>query len=149
MPFFFATDHAATELKNHLMAFLKDNGHTVTDLTPDTDPAQHYSEAADRVCQKVLANEGVGILMCGTGQGTVMRANRHKGIRAAMVTNEYLTEMARRHNDANVLVMGARVTTPEIAERLLNIFMNTEFEEGRHVPRVASIDASINDNQKD
>lgn len=141
MAYFLASDHAAVDLKKHLLETLKDQGYTATDLTPDTHPAEHYSDAADRVCQKVLECDGTGILMCGTGQGTAMRANRHPGIRAAMVTNSFLAEMARRHNNANVLVLGARVTTPVMAERLLETFITTGFDGGRHVPRVASIDA--------
>lgn len=143
MAFFLASDHAATDLKHHLFQALKNQGHKAIDLTPDTHPAEHYSDAADRVCEKVLAENGTGILMCGTGQGTNMRANRHKGIRAALVTNVYLAEMARLHNDANVLVLGARVTTPEMAESFLDIFIKTAFEGGRHVPRVESIDGKL------
>lgn len=148
MTFFIATDHAATDLKADLINHLEQKGEVVTDLTPENNPAEHYAEAADRLCRKVRSGEGMGILLCGTGQGTAMRANRYPGIRAAMVTNEFLTEMARAHNNANVLVMGARVTAPHLATRLLDVFIRTAYEGGRHKPRVAAIDAPVPEPEK-
>lgn len=148
MTFFIASDHAAPDLKTDLIKHLKEKGEAVFDLTPESNTAQHYAEAADRVCQKVLSEEGVGILLCGTGLGSSMRANRYPGIRAAVVTNEFLAEMARKDNNANVLVMGARVTTSHIALRLLDVFTRTEFEGGRHIPRVAAIDAPVLEPEK-
>ena len=147
MPLYFASDHAAVNLKNHLLEICPHQGHTVCDLTPEENPATHYSEAADRVADKLLGDNtarDVGVLLCGTGQGTLMRANRHKGVRAALVASEYHAEMARKHNDANIIVFGARLTTPDMAQRYLDIFLRTEFEGGRHQPRVASIDAPLN-----
>ena len=150
MEIFLANDHAAVSLKEGLLKSSSNKGFDVHDLTPSAHPAEHYSEAADRICQKILQQKNeklqdktFGILLCGTGQGTNMRANRYNGIRAALVTNVYQAEMARKHNDANVLVLGARVTTQELAEQFLDVFIHTEFEGGRHIPRIAAIDTPI------
>ncbi len=141
MKFSIASDHAACDLKNHLIEFLTHQGYKVHDCTPDVNPADSYSEAADRVCANVLSKEcDKGILLCGTGQGTAIRANRHFGIRAALVTNDYMAEMARSHNDANVLVLGARLTTATLATRMLELFIKTPFEAGRHTPRIERLE---------
>ena len=144
MDFSIASDHAAVELKNKLIAELREQGHHVTDCSPADNPAENYADSANRVCKNVNGKKDHrGILICGTGQGTAMRANRHKGIRAALVTNEFMAEMARLHNNANVLVFGSRITTPTMAKRMLAIFMNTPYEGGRHDARIAALDADI------
>lgn len=144
MKFSIASDHAAYDLKNHLIEFLTHQGYEVHDCTPNANPADNYSEAADRVCATVLAKEcDRGVLLCGTGQGTAMRANRHFGIRAALVTNDYMAEMARCHNDANILVLGARLTTATLATRMLELFIKTPFEAGRHIPRVERLEQAL------
>ena len=84
-----------------------------------------------------------GILICGTGQGTAIRANRHSGIRAALVTNEYMAEMARLHNNANIIVFGSRITTQTMAKRMLAVFLNTPYEGGRHEERLKSLEAPV------
>jgi ribose 5-phosphate isomerase B len=81
-----------------------------------------------------------GILVCGTGLGVAMAANRIYGVRAAPCTHEYAADMARRHNDANVLALGGRLVTPELAERIVDVFLSTPFEGGRHQRRVTKID---------
>ena len=141
-----ACDHTAVELKHHLMQQLASAGHTVVDCNPavKADDKDNYALIADDLCKQVLSGAAdFGLLMCGSGQGSAMRANRHPGIRAALVVNEYMAEMARYHNDANVLVLGSRVVTPQIAERLLRLFAATGYEGGRHVSRVAAIDAPV------
>jgi len=141
MDFTIASDHAAIDMKAQIVAFLRGQGHEVNDRSPVESPAENYAAAADRVCADVLKNKDVrGILLCGTGQGTAIRANRHHGIRAALVTNEYMAEMARLHNNANVLVFGARITTLTMAKRMLSVFMNTPYEGGRHEERLQHLD---------
>lgn len=144
MDFTIASDHAAIDMKQQIVEFLRGQGHTVTDRTPADNPAENYAEAADRVCEDVLKHKDIkGILLCGTGQGSAMRANRHMGIRAALVTNEYMAEVSRLHNNANVLVMGSRITTQTMAKRMLGVFMNTPYEGGRHQQRLERMDQPL------
>lgn len=139
------SDHAATALKNTLKLQLEQAGHTVLDVSNAVSSEHvHYASMADALCAAILSGQATyGILLCGTGTGSAMRANRYNGIRAAIVTDEYMAEMARAHNNANVLVLGSRVTTEVRAQRMLALFMNTPFDGGRHTPRVAHIDAPL------
>lgn len=144
MDFSIASDHAAVDMKNQIIEFLRGQGHTVNDKSPADKPADNYAEAADRVCTDVKQNAKLrGILICGTGQGTAIRANRHSGIRAALVTNEYMAEMARLHNNANIIVFGSRITTQTMAKRMLAVFLNTPYEGGRHEERLKSLEAPV------
>lgn len=144
MDFSIASDHAAVDMKNQIIEFLRGQGHTVNDKSPADKPADNYAEAADRVCADVKQNAKLrGILICGTGQGTAIRANRHSGIRAALVTNEYMAEMARLHNNANIIVFGSRITTQTMAKRMLAVFINTPYEGGRHEERLKSLEAPV------
>lgn len=144
MDFSIASDHAAVDMKNQIIEFLRGQGHTVNDKSPADKPADNYAEAADRVCADVKQNAKLrGILICGTGQGTAIRANRHSGIRAALVTNEYMAEMARLHNNANIIVFGSRITTQTMAKRMLAVFLNTPYEGGRHEERLKSLEAPV------
>ncbi|MBA43807.1 MAG: ribose 5-phosphate isomerase B [Magnetococcales bacterium] len=144
MDFSIASDHAAVDMKNQIIEFLRGQGHTVNDKSPADKPADNYAEAADRVCTDVKQNAKLrGILICGTGQGTAIRANRHSGIRAALVTNEYMAEMARLHNNANIIVFGSRITTQTMAKRMLAVFINTPYEGGRHEERLKSLEAPV------
>lgn len=143
MDFTIASDHAAIDMKTQIVEFLRGQGHTVNDRSPANNPAENYADAADRVCKDVLKNKEIrGILLCGTGQGTAIRANRYQGIRAALVTNEYMAEMARLHNNANVVVFGSRMSTLTMAKRMLSVFMNTPYEGGRHEERLQYLDKS-------
>ena len=144
MDFSIASDHAAVDMKEKIIEFLRGQGHSVNDKSPTNNPADNYAEAADRVCADVKSSNKLrGILICGTGQGTAMRANRHTGIRAALVTNEYMAEMARLHNNANIIVFGSRITTQTMAKRMLAVFLNTPYEGGRHEERLKSLEAPI------
>lgn len=135
-----ASDHAAFELKQRLVAFLREMRHEVDDLGVDGTDSVDYPDFAHRLADGVERGDGVqGILICGTGLGMSMAANRHAGIRAALCHDAYTAEMARRHNDANVLCLGARVLGIGVAEQIVRVFLSTPFEGGRHQRRVDKI----------
>lgn len=133
-------DHAGVTLKDHLRGVLEELGHDVDDLGTDGAASVDYPDFAHRVATAV-ANGGaeLGVLVCGTGQGMAMSANRHPGVRAAVCRDSYETRMTRAHNDANVLCLGARVIGEGVADELCRIFVETEFEGGRHQRRVDKI----------
>lgn len=140
---YFGSDHAGLELKLKLKEYLETQGHKVIDLGAfKVEPPTDYPDIAHEVAEKVRENHGVrGILVCGTGIGMCMAANKSQGIRAAVCESVETVEMTRKHNDANVLCLGGRVLQPEIAKKMVDAFMNTPFEEGeRHVRRVKKID---------
>lgn len=133
-------DHAGFEAKERLIRTLKALGHAVIDVGTDSKESVDYPDFAAQVGMQVADGEAQrGVLVCGTGIGMAMTANKVKGVRAAVVTDEFTAEMSRKHNDANVLCMGARVLTPEKMENLVRIFLATSFEGGRHEGRVAKI----------
>lgn len=135
-------DHAAVAEKAAVLRVLEAQGHEVEDMGTHDDASVDYPDFAAKVGWAV-ATKAVdrGILICGTGIGMSMAANRIHGVRAAVVHSEFTARMAREHNDANVLCLGARVLDPEILESLTKIFVTTDFEGGRHARRVAKIDA--------
>ena len=137
---YIASDHAGFALKKYLRLLLKEKGWTVEDLGPDSSASTDYPEYAHKLCKNVLATGHKGILICGTGIGMSMAANRHKGIRAALCTHEFHAEICRRHNNANILCLGERITAPALAAILVERFLNTDFEGGRHQCRVEKID---------
>lgn len=136
-----ASDHAGRDLGLALVEKLLAEGHDVENMCPkDTRPVD-YPDAGAPAAARVAAGEfDKGLLVCGTGLGMAMAANKVPGIRAAACTNEYLAEMARRHNDANVLCLGGRVTGIDLAVNVLKTFLKTEFEGGRHARRVGKVD---------
>lgn len=130
-------DHAGFEYKNKLAEFLKREGYNVIDVGTDSTESVDYPIYANKVCDKVTHNEAnVGILICGTGIGMSMAANKRKGIRAAVCGDIKSSEFTRLHNDANVLCMGARIIPFELCEQLTKIFLNTEFIGGKHQKRI-------------
>lgn len=134
---FLASDHAGFNLKSHLLDYLQKKSRHVLDLGPAAAISCHYPESAQLLTNKVLATpNSCGILICGTGIGMSMAANRVHGIRAALATHETHARLCRAHNNANVLCLGERITAPALAETLLNLFLETPFEEGRHALRV-------------
>lgn len=136
-----ASDHAAFEMKQHLVKFLKELNHQVEDLGVDKMESVDYPDFAHRLAEGVARGDAVrGILVCGTGLGMSMAANRHAGIRAALCHDAFTAEMTRRHNDANVLCLGARVLGFGVAEQIVRIFLDTPFEGGRHQRRVEKIE---------
>ncbi|OQX74641.1 MAG: ribose 5-phosphate isomerase B [Campylobacteraceae bacterium 4484_4] len=141
MKFYIATDHAAFFLKNEVKEILEKLGNEVVDLGPQNDARVDYPDFAHKLSQKVAADEGsFGLLICGTGIGMSLAANKHRGIRAALCHDAYTAEMARAHNDANVLCFGARVVGLGVIESICKAWCETTFEGGRHAQRVAKIE---------
>lgn len=136
-----ASDHAGVELKRALCEVILASGREVRDLGPADTTSVDYPDFAHRVADAVLSGEvAMGVLICGTGIGMSLSANRHPGVRAALCHDAFTAEMARRHNNANVLCVGARVTGLGVAEQIVRIFLDTPFEGGRHQRRVERIE---------
>lgn len=136
------SDHAGYPLKEALKRELKGTGVEVEDVGTEDETSTDYPDYAERVAGQVVSGRSDrGILICGTGIGMAMAANKVRGIRAASVTDETGARLARQHNDANVLTLGGRVTPPDTAARLVRIFLDTPFEGGRHQRRVDKITA--------
>lgn len=132
-----ACDHGAFELKERLKAHLAEQGHQVTDCGTHSADSCDYPDfgiAAARLVAEGACDRGV--VLCTTGIGMSMTANKVKGVRCALCHETLSAEMTRRHNDANVLAMGAGVTGGNLAERILDVFLSTEFEGGRHQRRI-------------
>ena len=141
MKFFVATDHAGIELKDYTVTLLKEKGHEVIDLGPFTTDRVDYPDYAHRLCEEVLDDERTyGILICGSGIGMSMAANRHVGIRAALCHDAYTATVARVHNDANVLCFGERIVGKGVAESILDAWIAGSFDGGRHCGRVEKIE---------
>jgi len=135
----FGSDHAGLELKNTLMKHLAGRFTTI-DVGTHTLESCDYPEIAGKLAEEVLSHGALGILICGSGIGVSITANRFSGIRAALCTNEYMARMSRLHNDANVLCMGERIIGVDLAKAITDAFLGTEFEGGRHQRRVDLID---------
>jgi ribose 5-phosphate isomerase B len=136
-----ASDHAGVELKALLVRWLADRGETCTDLGPADSSSVDYPDFAHRLAEEVTAGRADrGILVCGTGIGMSMAANRHPTIRAALCHDAFTAEMARRHNDANVLCIGSRVVGVGVAIQIVEVFLDNGFEGERHQRRVAKIE---------
>jgi ribose 5-phosphate isomerase B len=136
------SDHAGLTLKQELIGIAAELGYEVRDIGTHTSDSTDYPDYAHQVASAVAGGEGIGLLVCGSGIGMSMAANRHKGVRAAVCTDVFSAHVAREHNDANVLCMGARVTGPGLAVDILNAFLAARFEGGRHERRVNKIDLS-------
>ncbi len=142
MRFYIGTDHAGIDLKDATVAMLRAKGHEVEDLGPYNKDRVDYPDYAVKVCESVLANAGTqGILICGSGIGMSMSANRFHGIRAALCHDAYTAQMARNHNDANLLCFGERVVGQGVAESIVDSWIASSFEGGRHCGRVDKIEA--------
>jgi len=144
---YIAADHAGYPLKEELKKFLFSGGYEPVDLGPEQlDLADDYPDFAQKLAKEVLNNEDSGgILICGTGQGMCMAANRFEGIRAAVVHDEFTARDAAEHLDANIICLGGRVTDPETAKKLVKIWLDTEFsEDERHQRRIEKIDSDTN-----
>lgn len=137
---FIASDHAGFSLKTTLAAHVRGMGLTVTDLGAHSEASCDYPVYAHELCARVLASGSPGVLICGTGIGMSITANRHPGIRAALCSHEFHARAARAHNNANILCLGERVTAPGLACVLTEIFLTTPFEGGRHARRVEQIE---------
>jgi ribose 5-phosphate isomerase B len=141
MKFFIATDHAGIDLKNYTVKLLQEKGHEVIDLGPFTSDRVDYPDYAHKLCEEILNNQKTnGILICGSGIGMSMTANRHEGIRAALCHDAYTATVARKHNDANVLCFGERIVGHGVCESILDAWIVGGFDGGRHINRVAKIE---------
>lgn len=134
MDIFIASDHAGFELKEYLKAQFN-----LLDLGPHSVESCDYPVFAKKLVTR-LKNDDKGILICGTGIGMSIAANRFRNIRAALCFNEKMATLARKHNDANILVLGARIIPPEIAKNCVEKFLSTDFEGGRHQRRLELLD---------
>ncbi len=135
-----ASDHAGLELRRELILALQEQHHEVRDVGPQDGTSVDYPDYARRVCEAVVAGEAErGVLVCGTGMGMSIMANKHAGIRAALCTDEFVARMSRAHNDANVLCLGQRVVGGGLARGILEAFLGTAFEGGRHQRRLDKI----------
>ena len=137
-----ASDHAGFEQKTALAAYLRELGHRVTDLGPDNDERVDYPDFAALVARDVAAGAAErGVLVCGTGIGLAVAANKVQGIRAANVVTPEFAALAREHNDANVVALSGRFVDEETNRRILDAFLSTDFGGGRHAGRVEKIAA--------
>lgn len=135
---YIGADSAGYTLKEHIKNHIASQGYEVVDFGTDSEASCHYPIFASKVCEAVLEapEASYGILVCGTGIGMSMCANKYNGIRAAVCSDTFSAKMTRRHNNANVLCMGARVIGSCLAEDIVDIFLENEFEGGRHQIRV-------------
>ena len=135
-----ASDHAGFNLKERIKKFLIKKKIKVIDLGPKNNSSVDYPDYAKKAARNVLSKKSnVGILVCGSGTGMAMSANKFKKIRAAVCYNKASTRLSRQHNNANIMALGARLTKKTEAFKLVNVFLNTKFEGGRHLRRVKKV----------
>ena len=135
-----ASDHAGYNLKEYIKNFLINKNISIIDLGPINDRSVDYPDFAKKVSSRVKSKRSdVGILVCGSGTGMVMTANKHKNIRAALCYNVKSTKLSREHNNANIIAIGSRLTKRNAALKLVSAFLETKFEGGRHLRRVKKI----------
>jgi len=135
-----SSDHAGFQLKAQIVEFLKKSGHEVLDLGPVNEDRVDYPDFGFKLAEAVRDGQApLGIAVCGSGIGISIAVNRYKGLRCALVHDVTSAKLARSHNDANVLALGARLIGPEVALECVNAFLNTPFEGGRHAGRVEKL----------
>lgn len=136
------SDHGGYELKQKIIGHLQGTGYSVIDVGTDSTASCNYPVYAHRLCERLLGGEAdAGVLVCGTGIGMSMAANKHPGIRAALCSDTYSAKMTRQHNNANVLCLGARVLGEGLALEIVDTFLQNDFSGGRHADRVSMLDA--------
>jgi len=141
MKFYVATDHAGIELKDYTVELLRAKGHEVEDMGPYSKDRVDYPDYAHKVATAVLQDKtSQGVLICGSGIGMSMAANRHDGIRAALCHDAYTATVARGHNDANILCFGERIVGKGVAESIIDAWLDAGFDGGRHCGRVEKIE---------
>lgn len=134
------SDHGGYELKNIIKEHLLDKGYQILDFGTESSKSVDYPEYGFKVGQAVVSKEtDLGVVICGTGIGISIAANKVKGIRAALCTDSYMARMAREHNNANILALGSRVIGPGVALDIVDTFINTSFSESRHARRLKII----------
>jgi ribose 5-phosphate isomerase B len=140
--FYIATDHAGFTIKDFVIEYVRSKGHEIIDLGPDSSDRVDYPDFAKKCADAVVADQGsFGILICGTGIGISIAANKVAGIRAALCHDAYTAGITRNHNDANILCFGERVVGKGVIESMIDAFCDNEFEGGRHAGRVDKIEA--------
>lgn len=136
-----ASDHGGYQMKNIIAQNLKNQGFEIHDLGTNSEESVDYPDFAQRVVQEILSQKAeLGILVCGTGIGISIAANRHKGIRAALLYDDYVAQVAREHNNANILCFGGRTMKIEDVMRRIDIFLKAKYEGGRHDRRLCKLD---------
>ncbi|MEP5154052.1 ribose 5-phosphate isomerase B [Planktotalea sp.] len=137
-----SSDHADIELRQTFAKHVQARGFEVLDIGPTTSESTHYPKHGQAAAERVVSGEfDLGILLCGTGQGIMMAANKVKGIRCGVCSDVFSARMIRQHNNANMLSMGARVIGEGLALDIIDAFLDAEFEGGRHATRVDMIEA--------
>ena len=137
---FLASDHAGFVLKEKISKFLTNKGIKILDLGTKNKGSVDYPDFAHLLAKKMKAkNNNIGILVCGSGIGMSMAANRHKNIRAALCNNIKSAKLSRMHNNANVIALGSRLTKKDVALKCVNVFLKTSFDGGRHLRRIKKI----------
>ena len=137
---FISSDHAGFKLKEAIKSYLSNKKLSFTDMGPFKESRVDYPDFAHKVAKRVKLNKNnVGILVCGSGTGMNIAANKHKKVRAAQCFNIKSTKLSRLHNDANIITLGARLISKKNALKFVNIFLNTNFDGGRHLKRVKKI----------
>ena len=137
---YISSDHAGFKLKESIKDYLSKKKINYQDLGPNNNDRVDYPDFAHKVARKVKTNKkNVGILVCGSGMGMSIAANRHKNIRAAQCFNLKSTKLSRLHNDANVITLGSRLLSKKNALNCISVFLNTKFEGGRHTKRIRKI----------
>ena len=133
-------DHAAVALKKEILAYLQEKGYEMINVGTDQETSFHYPVSGYRVAKMVAAGEAdLGILICGTGVGISLAANKVKGIRCCVCSEPYTARMSREHNNSNILAFGARVVGPDLAKMIVDEWLNAKFLGGRHQTRVDMI----------
>ena len=134
-------DHAGTNYKLELLSYLTTQGHIVINHGTDDEDSMDYPDTIHPVAEDVSNHKSnIGIIICGSGNGANMTANKHKSIRSALCWNSHIAVLARQHNDANILSLPARFISLEEAKEIIDIFLSTDFEGGRHQRRIDKID---------
>ena len=137
---FISSDHAGYKLKETIKMYLERKKYRYFDLGPENDNSVDYPDFAHKVAKKVKLNKNnVGILVCGSGTGMNIAANKHKNVRAAQCFNLKSTKLSRLHNDANIITLGSRLITKKNALKFISVFLKTKFDGGRHLRRVKKI----------
>ncbi|MFP4456109.1 MAG: ribose 5-phosphate isomerase B [Clostridia bacterium] len=136
---FIGADHGGYQTKQELIPFLAELGYEIVDMGTHSEKSVDYPDIAKNVSIEVIKSEALGILICGTGIGMAIAANKVKGVRAASIRDAYSAKMLRRHNDGNILCLGGRVVGIEMQKELVKAFLNAEFDGGRHQRRVNKI----------
>jgi ribose 5-phosphate isomerase B len=136
-----SNDHAGVELKNAVNSFLQNNGYVVENLGDNSGKSVDYPDIIHPLAKEISNNKNKkGIIMCGTGNGVSMVANKYKGVRAGLCWSKEIAELIRKHNDANILSLPARFLSIKEALEIVEVFLKTDFEGGRHEKRVNKID---------